>query len=162
MWQSSLNHHLNFWYLGNNPRMPRGHLQYPDSYKYLSVSLPLLFHFFTKPHANNWPRQTFFPRQLSYFYTHSFSFSQFRVSENLSTRTYEPSKGHKGIFGPLESPSLPVTTWLPPSDGMLCGMEDLLPSGRVSWHGEGLLSPILKFLLQSEKCSSYQHVSKQQ
>lgn len=69
------------------------------------------------------PGKLFFSRQLPYFYTHSFSFSQFIVSENLSTRMYEPSKGHKGIFGPLESPSLPVTTWLPPSDGMLCGME---------------------------------------
>lgn len=85
----------------------------------------------------------FFSNSCLIFYTYSFCFSHFRVSKNLSTRTHESSKGHVGIFGPPESPKVfQSPTWLPPPDGMLCGVERTFCS-LGEWAGMGKAYPLL-------------------
>lgn len=146
MWQSSLNHHLNFWYLENNPRRPRRHPQYPYSHESSSVSLP-----FSSISLPNLMQITdpgnFFFRQLPYFYTHFFLFLNSEFLKTLAQGRMSLQKATRASLVPWK-----VQLFQSPLGSLLqtgCSVVWWGPSAlrKVSWHKEGCS------LLSSNFCS---------
>lgn len=124
---------------------------------------PFLFYFFTKPHANNWPRQTFlFPGSCLIFTHISFLFLNLEFLKTLAQGRMSLQKATRASLVPWK-----VQVFQSPLDSLLqtgCSVvwrgPSALRKSELAWGRPALSYP--QTLLQSEKCSSYQHVSKQQ
>lgn len=144
MWSSSLNYHLKYLYF--REKSPRTTLSCYKKIHIIPWGASPATRFFTLPSPSLRPKlMETSSRQWPYFYAHSFSFSQFRVSENtgfsldkicLISHLRTKLLWFLTFFLSLGRPSLTPSRSTPSStQGFLCGRKrrTFWPPQRCKW-----------------------------